>query len=308
MDGIVESKNESAGQVLAGPWMRRDFWQRFKWHMESTSSVNCARVTTDGWMWHNTDLPTGNMLSLIRVRLGEIGVKFTLNDANAATVFSHLSDHRRRVDAYFGEALDWRSGGDDSFVIEVRAKVDSFDPSVWPDHYAWLQRRLETFRVALGALLGRTPPKGETSLWDERQFMRELYSWNLSAVAPATAVLDWTERSRLTATWGRGRSCGSFAVSVASGGVTYQPVVVRTDGTFLLPFAQLSKTPLFQPAERRLAFLERLNRLKYFSLPESAAGCRTLLPLAMLAEPRACEEFLEVLAWFGDVVKSGRKD
>ena len=62
------AEDESAAEVVNGPCERRGFWQRFEWHIEQSSDVSCARVTTDGWMWHNCNLTTGNPLFMLRVR------------------------------------------------------------------------------------------------------------------------------------------------------------------------------------------------------------------------------------------------
>ena len=137
--------------VECGPLVRREFWSAFKWHMEANSSVNCARVTTDGWIWHNTDLTMGNMLSFVRVRLGDIGVKYTLNDAHAETVYAFIRRHGDTVEDAFNHPLQvarWRRRwvGD---CIEVRRPIESFRKETWPSHFDWLQRQLETFRVGL---------------------------------------------------------------------------------------------------------------------------------------------------------------
>lgn len=303
----AESKSEGAAKCSGiTPWERRDFWQRFKWHMEACSGVRCSRVTSDGWMWHNTDLTIGNMLSLIRVRLGEIGVKYTLNDANAETVNAFLHGHRQSVDAFFTDAPVWRVGGDGSRVIEVRRPVEAFDRSLWPRHFLWLQRQLETFHVALSPLIGRMPPKGEITHWDEELLFRELQVWNPTSVGPAKALLDWTHHHGATATWGRGRRCGSFAITSSHQGTPYQLVRVNADGTMSLLFTQLRRSPLFQEPSCRLELLRRLNEVRPFALPEQVIESRLSVPLAMLADGSACDEFLDVLCWFGTRVRAGR--
>jgi len=289
------------------PELRRAFWHGFKRHLEGASSVRSARVSTDGWMWHNADLTTGNLLSMLRVRLGEIGVKYTLNDADANTVFLHLLAHRHEVGSVFDTPPEWRAGrasGDGSNVIEVRKAVRSYDRQEWPEHFRWLQRELETFHLALWPLVGRVPPKGDTRQWDEGLFMRELGVWNPVTVSPAKAILESALARGAVINWGRGRQCGSFAPTIVHRGSSYQLVSVRTDGTFALLFTQLKKSPLFAPKAKRLELLQRLNRVKCFDLPEGVVDLRPSLPLAVLADEGARGQFLDMLAWFEENVRS----
>lgn len=290
-----------------GPLARREFWTGFKRHMETHSRVSCARVTTDGWMWHNTDLASGNLLSFVRARLGDVGVKYTLNDCNAETVFSYIIRHRSRIEAAFGHRLDWRgSGQDGSGIIEVRRPMMSFGKESWPVHFVWLQQQLETFRDSLVPLVGRMPPAGETSRWDEGLFLRDLQMWNGACVRPALRLLAWTRASGASATWGRGHACGSFALTVGKTGVCHQLASLRTDGTFSVLFTQLKRTALFEARARRLTVLQRLNEVPGVRLPEKVVDARPSLPLAMLADDEVCDSFIGLLDWFRQSVRSGQ--
>lgn len=286
------------------PELRRDFWQDFKRYLGESNSLHCSRVTTDGWMWHDANLTAGNLLSMLRVRLREIGVKYTLNGADANTVFAFLLDHRKSIDVVFEVAPQWRTGGDGSNVIEVRRAVASYERQVWPDQFRWLQRQLETFRLALSPLIGRVPPKGETRQWDEDAFVREVRAWNPAAIGPAKEILSWSSAHGAAVVWGRGRRCGSFCPTITHGGFPYQLVSVRTDGAFALLFTQLRKSPLFGEKARRLELLRHLNEVRYFALPDAVVDFRQSLPLAMLADHAACAQFVDALDWFRERVSS----
>ncbi len=286
------------------PQLRHDFWSSFKRYMEDSSSVHCARATMDGWMWHNADLTTGNLLSMIRVRLGEIGVKYTLNDADADTVFSFLLAHREEVEAGFEQAPTWRPGGTNSHVIEIRRRGDLLDLAAWSEHFSWFRRQLETFQIALWSLVGRVPPGGERRHWDQESFLRELCTWNPTSLAPAKAILDWALARGATVSWGTGRQCGSFSPTIPNGGFSHQLASVRTDGTVVLLFRQLSNSPLFYERSRRLEALERLNGVRHFALPDSVIDLRPSVPLNVLADDCSCAQFLRVLDWFEDTVRS----
>lgn len=283
--------------------LRQKFWRSFKRYMEDSSSVRCARATTDGWMWHNADLTTGNLLSMIRVRLGEIGVKYTLNDADANTVFSFLRAHPQELDAGFEQAPTWRPGGANSHVIEIRRPGDLLDFEAWPEQFGWFRRQLETFQLALWSLVGRLPPGGERQQWDQTSFLRELCTWNPASLGVANAILDWALTHGAIVSWGSGRQCGSFSPTVPHGGFPHQFVSIRTDGTVVLLFRQLRNSPVFYERNRRLDALERLNRVGHFALPETVVDLRPSVPLTVLADDRACTQFLQVLDWFEDTVR-----
>lgn len=305
--GSVQGSSSLQAQGVGAasvPQLRRDFWRSFKHYMEDSSSVRCARATTDGWMWHNADLTTGNLLSMIRVRLGEISVKYTLNDADADTVFSFLRAHRQEADAGFEQAPTWRPGGANSHVVEIRRPGDLLDFEAWPGQFGWLRRQLETFQLALWSLVGRVPPGGERRHWDQESFLRELCTWNPASLGPANAILDWALAHGAIVSWGSGRQCGSFSPTIPNRGFPYQLVSIRTDGTVVLLFRQLSNSPVFHETARRLDALERLNRVRYFALPDTVVDLRPSVPLNVLADDRSCTQFLHVLDWFRDTVKS----
>jgi len=283
---------------MGAPQLRREFWQAFKLHMEAASSIGCSRVTSDGWMWHAADLSFGYLASILNVRLGEIGVRFRLSEANADTVFSFLQTRKSQFDGAFEAAPSWRPGDGGSHVIEVMRSADIADRAAWPVQMRWLTRQLETFQGALWPLVGRVPPRGERRLWDEALFFRELSAWNPASVLPATSLLRWAQRRGDGIQWGRGGQSGSFTPTVSRQGVAYQLVTVRTDGTLHLLFARLKDSPLYADRARRLELLAQVNRVRYVELPEETADQRPAVPLALLSDREACDEFLGLLDWF----------
>jgi len=304
MDSFEAVIDHGSPHDLGAPGLRRAFWHSFKRHLEEASTVRSSRVSTDGWMWHNADLATGRLLSILRVRLGEIGVKYMLNDADADTVFAYLLAHRAEVEGVFDVPPEWRAGGDGSNVIDVRRGVRSYDREEWPELFRWLQRQLETFHLALWPLVGRVPPRGEMRQWDEVSFMRELHAWNPTAMGPAMAILEATPAPDVSVSWGRGRHRGSFTRAIIRRGTALQLVSVRTDGTAAFLFTQLKRSPFFAPRQRRLELLEHLNRLECVSLPDSVIDLRPSLPLALLSDEAVVRQLLDVLAWFEDNARS----
>lgn len=286
------------------PQLRREFWRAFKLYMGSASTIGCSRVTSDGWMWHSADLSFGYLASLVNVRLGEIGVRFRLNEANAGTVHSFLQSRRREIDDALELAPVWRSGGRGSHVIEAVHVADIGERAAWLGHMAWLKDRLEGFRVALWPLVGRVPPSRERRLWNEELFFRELCQWNPPSLIPAREMLRDTQRRGEGVQWGRGGQSGSYTPTVLRQGVAYQLVSVRTDGTFQLLFARLRKLPLFEDRTRRLELLGQVNKMRHVYLPDAAIDQRPAMPLALLSDRKANAGFVELMGWFHDTVKT----
>lgn len=283
------------------PELRRQFWQGFKEYMQASACVGCARVTSDGWMWHTTDLTTGKLLSIARVSLGEIGVKYTLQGVAADSVFSLLQSRRREVDTCFRTAPCWRRGGDASHIIEVRRPGDVLNPGTWPEQFSWLRLQLDHFHEALWPLVGRECPLAGKRDWDERSFMEEVSRWNPNSSDPIQAVLSWASGRGVGVTWSRGQQCGTFQMVIRHRGFEYHPVVVRMNGTFTLLFTHLRESPAFYRPELRIELLRRLNEVEHVVLPEEAIDLRPTLPLAVLGEQPSLDRFLGVLDWFADV-------
>lgn len=287
---------------MGAPQLRREFWQAFKLHMSEVSSIGCSRVSSDGWMWHAADLSSGYLASLLNVRLGEIGVRFRLNEPNADTVFSFLQTRKPEIDSAVEPEPAWRSGDGGSHVIEVMRRADIAERTAWPEQMTWLTRQLEGFQCALWPLVGRVPPKRERRLWDEELFFRELSSWNPTSLEPATVLLRWAQKRGEGIRWGRGGQSGSFTPTVSRQGVANQLATVRTDGTLHLLFARLKDSPLYADRARRLELLAEVNRVRHFELPDETVDQRPAVPLAVLSDVEACRQFVGLLDWFHDSV------
>ena len=287
---------------MGAPQLRREFWQAFKLHMGAASSIGCSRVSSDGWIWHSADLSSGYLASLLNVRLGEVGVRYRLNEANADTVFSFLQTREPEIDAAFETPPSWRPGDGGSHVIEVMRRADISDRAAWPEHMTWLTGQLEAFQRALWPLVGRVPPTRERRLWDEDLFFAELTEWNPACLAPATEILRWAQKRGEALRWGRGGQSGSYTPTVSRRGVAYQLASVRTDGTLHLLFARLKDSPLYADRARRLELLAQVNRVRHMDLPDETVDQRPAVPLAALSDAEACNELVELLDWFHGAV------
>lgn len=285
------------------PLMRRVYWRTFKQYMQDAGSIRCARVTSDGWIWHSTDISSGKLLSVVRVSMGEIGVKYTLSGVVADTVFSFLESRRETIDAAFDDPPVWR-GDNGSYMIETRRPADMFDRHGWNEQFYWLRRQAEAFHTALWPLLGRDGPSKEKLDWDEQAFLRETSRWNPNSLRVVKPILSWADRRSARLTWGHKQYCGSVRVMIPHCGFGYQPLSIRSNGTFALLFTQLKESPLFWADERREELLHRLNRIEHFLLPREVIDQRPVLPLSMLSTETATASFLDYLDWFVNTVRA----
>lgn len=288
--------------------LRLSFWTAFKQYMQARSAIRCATPSVDGWLDHGADLNGGVLYSIMRTRLGEIGVQFALNDSTAATIYSWLQACAEQLTDAFNQELNWHDPkGAKTSLVEVRRSVDLADETLWPEYFEWLRVRLETFQVMLWPIVGRVPPPQDAAhRWDEDTFFDALMLLNPAGVAAARALLVWAATAGFRPTWGRGRRFGSATPRIVCSGQPYEPISIWTSSVVVLRFVDLRKCPPWDKTDRRLEFLARLNRVPHFALPEKAVDQRLALPLQLLCEPTATAAFTDALGWFRDTSRAFR--
>jgi hypothetical protein len=242
-------------------------------------------------------LECGSTIVMARVRKGEVGVQFLLDDPTAATVYSLLCAHRAEVETAFGGPLIWRSPTDRAHEIEARRPAVVADRSSWPELLAWSADALAGLRAALGPFVGVEPAVGEKRRWDEQSFFGELERLNPGSVAAARELYDWARAAMPSIYWGKGRQFGSFVPGLRRNGQTHTLFSVWTSGTFVPRFAALRKVPPFSDEALRAELLGRLNRLPHFALPSELLDRFPTLPLALLSDPDVRHRFVGVLDW-----------
>jgi len=276
--------------------------------MDASSGIGCAKPSVDTWMDHGAGLIGGALYSIMRTRLGEIGVQFALNDATSSTIYSWLRTRAPEIEAAFSEPLNWHDpAGARTSLVEVRRRADISDRTSWPECFEWLRTRLETFQLTLWPIVGRVPPAGVVARrWDESSFFAELEQFNPPGVDPARFLLAWARESGMNLVWGRGRRFGSCMPRFVHGGQPYEPVSIWTNGVVLLRFVDLRKAPPWNTPQRRLDLLKRFNTTPHFSLPGQVIDMRPALPLPLLDAPSSMASFCAALEWFGDTSRAFR--
>lgn len=287
-----------------GPRLRLEFWQAFRQFMAQDPVITCGRASSDTWMHHDVGLNFGRLFSLVRVRSGEIGSQWAVDDASASTLYAFLSAHRPSIDARFGQHVTWRVVNERTHELEVRVPADLADPVGWPDLFLWLSGSLHAFRSSVGEFAGLSGTPQHEGNWDEAVFFEELARNCSRGIDPARRLLEWARHSMPLIYWGHGRSEGSFVPVLLRQGVENSVISVYTTGVFCVRFGALKKMPPFDEQRLRTELLARLNVVPFVNLPSTVIERYPALPLPLLDEPNAMKALFGAMDWVLSVIKA----
>lgn len=164
----------------------------------------------------------------------------------------------------------------------------------------------EGLRLLVPRVIGKTESarsKKDTTTarvrrWDEESFFKALESERGKDEADiARRILESIRDKLPRILWGEGRLHGSCSPVLDHNGITYNPIAIWTDGTIVVQFQRLSSKPPFDKVEKRLEFLEKLNRNPGISIPTEKISLQPSFPLAALRDDSAFEQFIEALDW-----------
>jgi hypothetical protein len=134
--------------------------------------------------------------------------------------------------------------------------------------------------------------------WDEAMFFEELQrNRSETEVAAARQILEWATPRATRIYWGQGTKFGSFVPVVSRNGIDHQLLAVFTYGSVEVYFQTLQGRPAFQPEEKRLELLRRLNAIPGVSIPPDGITRRPSIKLATLEGADGVRRFLEVYDW-----------
>lgn len=135
--------------------------------------------------------------------------------------------------------------------------------------------------------------------WDEISFITTLRAQRGDREAEvAKRILEWAKVHMPSIWWGQGKKYGGFIPGIDHKGKWHQLIEVWTNGYVELQFQYMkTKSPPFDKRESRLEFLRRCNEISGVNIPEEAIEKRPSIPLSVLANKEALEQFLSVLEW-----------
>lgn len=155
-------------------------------------------------------------------------------------------------------------------------------------------------------VIGRTagadrkkPGTFETRQWDEPSFLNELeLRRGADEATVAKRILEWAKEKMPSIWWGKGKRSGGFVPGVDHKGNWHQLIEVWTNGGIELQFQYIkSKSPPFDTDAGRLELLRRCNEITGVNIPKDGINRRPSIPLSVLKESIALEQFLDTLDW-----------
>lgn len=135
--------------------------------------------------------------------------------------------------------------------------------------------------------------------WDEASFLRELeLRRGTDEEVVAKQILEWAKEKMPSIWWGKGKRSGGFVPWVDHKGNWHQLIEVWTYGSIELQFQYMkSKSPPFDTDAGRLELLRRCNEITGVNIPKDGINRRPSIPLSVLEENIALEQFLDMLDW-----------
>jgi len=134
--------------------------------------------------------------------------------------------------------------------------------------------------------------------WDEESFFNDLELRRGPEEANiAKRILEWAKDRFPRFWWGNGDKDGSVYPILDYNGRTYYPIGIWSYGKLEIQFQYLKRNSPFDLEAKRIEFLDRLNQIPGFSIPEDAISRRPNIYLAVLKDEKALKQFLEALDW-----------
>jgi 5-methylcytosine-specific restriction enzyme subunit McrC len=141
--------------------------------------------------------------------------------------------------------------------------------------------------------------------WDERSLFQELESHcSPQEVEAARKIFEWAKINLPRFTWGEGRRLGSLMPVLDYNDNQYWPIGLWTNGSIEIQFQWLKTRPPFDSKLKRKEFLDRLNEIQGINIPDTMKDYRPKIPLSKLTDEVKLNQFLGVLEWFIDVIKT----
>lgn len=141
--------------------------------------------------------------------------------------------------------------------------------------------------------------------WDESRFMDALTQRrNSSEANAAREILVWAKKNASRIWWGEGSKDGSFFPMFDHNGQPNWIIGVWSGGTIEMPFQHLRKSKPFDEENRRIEYVNLLNKIPGVQISPDAIGRRPSVPLSALTTPDTMSQFLKTLEWYLEQIKS----
>jgi len=155
------------------------------------------------------------------------------------------------------------------------------------------------------ALQKKSP--GSRPAMNEAEFFQVLKEASPAVANIARKILDWSKQNFSKIDW----PGASFVPMLEYDSHVFSPIDVRKakSGRVKVRFGHImNRNPPFASDDKRLDLLGRLNKIPGVSLPQDSIDRYPSIPLSALANPKALEQFLEVIAWTIEEVKAAQNE
>jgi hypothetical protein len=135
--------------------------------------------------------------------------------------------------------------------------------------------------------------------WDRSSFLGDLAEKQSSrVVATVESILAWADaRDDLAWRFGHGASDASLQGRHQRDEIRIFPFVIYSNGWLELPFVRMASYAPFNDQELRQQYVDHLAAIDGIDLGSEAVGRRPNLPLSVLSESSAREQFLRAVDW-----------
>jgi hypothetical protein len=142
--------------------------------------------------------------------------------------------------------------------------------------------------------------------WDEQSFFAALATDNpAEVVSVVREIMEWVQRNGWQPRYGQGSTRASSNPAFECNGRLYNPLYLSaSSGRLQVNFGWLKSRPPFDRQELRRGLLARLNQIDDIDLPPDSIESWPAFELALLIPESSLRQFLDVLAWVADEVRS----
>lgn len=159
---VVQQAAVEAGKLSEHKQLQLQFWTAFKAYMESQGSfVRCQKPPPQHWTNHAIGRSGVHLTSIVSswnsetgTRGPEIRAELYLDGPDAKTEFAALEQKKAEIEQALGFSMVWRNPENKAMCrLYTRQDANFLDENLWPQHFQWLQQRLEKMHTVFSPIV-----------------------------------------------------------------------------------------------------------------------------------------------------------
>lgn len=157
-----------SGEVSLHKQLQLRFWTSYRQHMIAGGSfIRCQKALPQHWMNHpigRSGMHLTSIVSTVNSAPGgkgpEIRAELYLDGPLVKQEFAALEKQKESIEQALGFTLTWHNPENKAACrIYTRKDADFLNEALWPEHFEWLRRRLETMHTVLGPIVKNLKPE-----------------------------------------------------------------------------------------------------------------------------------------------------